>query len=355
MFYGFDSKRESGLFDKERVVFRPWQGGTYGGELDFSYQGKEYRISRTFGKTEKTDVFHLYDLSTNLECHDFSSEIGSEIFGLDSASFKRSAFIAQNDCECCSTDAINAKLGNLVENTNDINNFETAQKKIHDRMNKLSPDRATGSMKKRTNMITLLTEELRGYDAAEASYKKITEKLTEKQEQRKELAGIRDQYAKALQMASEESRREGIKQAYAATLQEEQEKKEMELLAKHKVNFIVLARYMQVISEKMINAYPNRIINIHHSFLPAFVGAKPYHAAFERGVKIIGATSHYVTTELDAGPIIEQDVVRITHKDTVQDLVNKGKDLEKIVLSRAVQKHIERKVLAYKNKTVIFN
>ena len=136
---------------------------------------------------------------------------------------------------------------------------------------------------------------------------------------------------------------------------EEQERKEMELLAKHKVNFIVLARYMQVISEKMINAYPNRIINIHHSFLPAFVGAKPYHAAFERGVKIIGATSHYVTTELDAGPIIEQDVVRITHKDTVQDLVNKGKDLEKIVLSRAVQKHIERKVLAYKNKTVIFN
>lgn len=136
---------------------------------------------------------------------------------------------------------------------------------------------------------------------------------------------------------------------------EEQEKKEMELLAKHKVNFIVLARYMQVISEKMIGAYPNRIINIHHSFLPAFVGAKPYHAAFERGVKIIGATSHYVTTELDAGPIIEQDVVRITHKDTVQDLVNKGKDLEKIVLSRAVQKHIERKALAYKNKTVIFN
>ncbi len=136
---------------------------------------------------------------------------------------------------------------------------------------------------------------------------------------------------------------------------EEQERKEMALLAKHKVNFIVLARYMQVISEQMIEAYPNRIINIHHSFLPAFVGAKPYHAAFERGVKIIGATSHYVTTELDAGPIIEQDIVRITHKDTVQDLVNKGKDLEKIVLSRAVQKHIERKVLVYKNKTVIFN
>ena len=136
---------------------------------------------------------------------------------------------------------------------------------------------------------------------------------------------------------------------------EEQERKEMELLAKHKITFIVLARYMQVISEQMINAYPNKSINIHHSFLPAFVGAKPYHAAFQRGVKIIGATSHYVTTELDAGPIIEQDVVRITHKDSIEDLVNKGKDLEKIVLSRAVQKHIERKILAYKNKTVIFS
>jgi len=136
---------------------------------------------------------------------------------------------------------------------------------------------------------------------------------------------------------------------------EEQEQKEMELLTKYKVNFIVLARYMQVVSEQLISAYPNRIINIHHSFLPAFVGAKPYHAAFERGVKIIGATSHYVTTELDAGPIIEQDVVRITHRDSISELVNKGKDLEKIVLSRAVQKHIERKILAYKNKTVIFS
>lgn len=136
---------------------------------------------------------------------------------------------------------------------------------------------------------------------------------------------------------------------------QEQERREMELLSEHKVNFIVLARYMQIISERMIDAYPNRIINIHHSFLPAFIGAKPYHAAFERGVKIIGATSHYVTTDLDAGPIIEQEIVRITHKDTVEDLVNKGKDLEKIVLSRAVQKHIERKVLVYKNKTVIFN
>lgn len=136
---------------------------------------------------------------------------------------------------------------------------------------------------------------------------------------------------------------------------EEQERKELELLKGHRITFIVLARYMQVLSERIIDAYPDKIINIHHSFLPAFVGARPYHAAFERGVKIIGATSHYVTTELDAGPIIEQDVVRITHKDAIEDLINKGKDLEKIVLSRAVQKHIERKILAYKNKTVIFS
>ena len=136
---------------------------------------------------------------------------------------------------------------------------------------------------------------------------------------------------------------------------QEVEKAEMELLKKEKVTFIVLARYMQIISERMIKAYPNHIINIHHSFLPAFIGAKPYHQAWERGVKIIGATSHYVTAELDAGPIIEQDVVRITHKDTPESLVLKGRDLEKIVLSRAVKKHIERKILTYHNKTIIFS
>jgi formyltetrahydrofolate deformylase len=133
------------------------------------------------------------------------------------------------------------------------------------------------------------------------------------------------------------------------------EQAEMDLLRKEKVTFIVLARYMQIISDEMIAAYPHHIINIHHSFLPAFVGAKPYHQAWERGVKIIGATSHYVTAELDAGPIIEQDVARITHKDTPESLVLKGKDLEKIVLSRAVSKHIQRKILTYKNKTIIFS
>lgn len=135
----------------------------------------------------------------------------------------------------------------------------------------------------------------------------------------------------------------------------EVEAAEMELLKKEQVTFIVLARYMQIISDDMIKNFPNHIINIHHSFLPAFVGAKPYHQAWERGVKIIGATSHYVTAELDAGPIIDQDVTRISHKDTPESLVLKGKDLEKIVLSRAVTKHIERKILTYHNKTIIFS
>jgi formyltetrahydrofolate deformylase len=135
---------------------------------------------------------------------------------------------------------------------------------------------------------------------------------------------------------------------------EEQAERTLGLLAEYEIDFCVLARYMQIIPESMIAAYPNRIINIHHSFLPAFVGAKPYHAAFERGVKLIGATSHYVTAELDAGPIIGQDIARISHKDTVERLVRKGQDLEKIVLSKAVEKHLQRKILTYKNKTVVF-
>lgn len=134
----------------------------------------------------------------------------------------------------------------------------------------------------------------------------------------------------------------------------EMEAKEMQLLTDNGITFCVLARYMQIISPEMIKRYPNKIINIHHSFLPAFVGAKPYHAAFERGVKIIGATSHYVTEELDAGPIIKQDVARISHKDSIENLISKGQDLEKVVLSRAVEKHIERKILVYKNKTIVF-
>jgi len=133
------------------------------------------------------------------------------------------------------------------------------------------------------------------------------------------------------------------------------EEKQLELLSKYKIDFIVLARYMQIITNKIISEYPYNIINIHHSFLPAFVGAKPYHSAFKRGVKIIGATSHYVTEELDAGPIIAQDVAHVSHTFAIEDLIAKGRDLEKIVLSNAVKLHADRKVMVYNNKTVIFS
>jgi formyltetrahydrofolate deformylase len=135
---------------------------------------------------------------------------------------------------------------------------------------------------------------------------------------------------------------------------QEAEDKQLQLLEVHKVDFIVLARYMQIVSEKLINKFPNKIINIHHSFLPAFVGAKPYHSAYKRGVKIIGATSNYVTEELDAGPIIEQDVTRVSHAHEIKDLIAKGRDLEKVVLANAVKLHADRKVMVYNNKTVIF-
>ena len=135
----------------------------------------------------------------------------------------------------------------------------------------------------------------------------------------------------------------------------EAEKKQLKLLKKHNVDCIVLARYMQIVSNGLLDSYPNRIINIHHSFLPAFPGAKPYHSAFDRGVKIIGATSHYVTEELDAGPIIEQDIVRVSHEHEVNDFILKGQDLERIVLLRALKQHCDRKIMVYNNKTVIFN
>ncbi|WP_373059858.1 formyltetrahydrofolate deformylase [Zunongwangia sp. H14] len=134
----------------------------------------------------------------------------------------------------------------------------------------------------------------------------------------------------------------------------EAETKQLELLEKENIDFIVLARYMQIVSNDLIDKFPNRIINIHHSFLPAFAGAKPYHSAYKRGVKIIGATCHYVTAELDAGPIIEQDITRISHSHSIKDLILKGRDLEKIVLARGIKLHVERKTLTYNNKTIIF-
>ena len=134
----------------------------------------------------------------------------------------------------------------------------------------------------------------------------------------------------------------------------QQEHKEIALLREHKVDTVIMARYMQILSDSFIREFPNNVINIHHSFLPAFAGARPYHQAYERGVKIVGATSHYATPELDEGPIIEQDTIHVSHKDSVEDLVRKGKDLEKIVLARAIWWHTQRKVLVKNNRTVIF-
>ena len=134
----------------------------------------------------------------------------------------------------------------------------------------------------------------------------------------------------------------------------EAEKEQLKLLKKYHVDCIILARYMQIISSDLIAEFPDQIINIHHSFLPAFPGAKPYHSAYNRGVKIIGATSHYVTEDLDEGPIIEQDITRVSHTHTIKDFILKGRDLEKIVLSRAIKQHTKHKVMVFKNKTVVF-
>ena len=141
---------------------------------------------------------------------------------------------------------------------------------------------------------------------------------------------------------------------FTKEIKEEGEKTQLDLLEEYEIDFIVLARYMQIITPNLVAKYKNNIINIHHSFLPAFPGAKPYHSAFERGVKIIGATSHYVTEGLDEGPIIEQDIARVSHSHSIEDFIMKGRDLERMVLARAVKIHAERKVMVYDNKTVVF-
>lgn len=224
MFYGLDAKKDPKAFDKERVMYRPWQGGVFGGELDFEVAGKRYRISRTFGRTEKTDTFHLYDLSTNLESDDFSSDIGGGLFDLDSASFKRSIYIAQNDCATESSDAINAKLGNLAENTNDINNYEAAAKYLKDLLNQLTPDRVTGSIKKRKSSITSLTQEIRSFESAKTGYDGICLKKKAMDSQVEELLRIRKSYADALVIASEDSRKRELYIQYENLCKDAEEK-----------------------------------------------------------------------------------------------------------------------------------
>ena len=224
MFYGLDSKKNVGAFEKERVMYRPWQGGAFGGEVDFELDGKQYRISRTFGRTEKTDEFHLYDLSTNLESYDFSEDIGSEIFELDSASFKRSIYIAQNDCASEASDGINAKLGNLAENTDDINNFESASRQLKEILNQLTPDRVTGNIKKRKNYITQLSQELRSFEAAQDGLEGVKEKEQQVLAQIQKVQEVRKNYTDALVVASEDSRRKALYAQYDAMCQEVEEK-----------------------------------------------------------------------------------------------------------------------------------
>jgi len=224
MFYGLDSKKSDKAFDKERVMYRPWQGGAFGGEVDFEVEGKKYRVSRTFGKTEKADEFHLYDLRTNLESFDFSEDIGNELFELDSASFRRSIYIAQNDCGSEGSDGINAKLGNLAENTDDINNFESANKQLKEILNQLTPDRVTGSIKKRKNYITQLTQELRTFEAAQDGLEGIQRKAQQVELQIQELLAIRKSYADALVVASEDSRKKALMAQYDAMCQDVEEK-----------------------------------------------------------------------------------------------------------------------------------
>lgn len=220
MFYGLDAKKDAKAFEKERIMYRPWQGGSFGGELDFEVDGKKYRISRSFGKTEKTDEFHLYDLSTNLESFDYSSNIGIELFDLDSNSFKRSIFIAQNDCATETSDGINAKVGNLAEHANDMNSFESASQRMKEILNKLTPDRVTGSLKRRKNYITQLAQELHTLGAAQEGYEGILAKKQTLDEQVNELIGIRQNYRDALVLASEDSRNQELYKQYDELCQE---------------------------------------------------------------------------------------------------------------------------------------
>lgn len=226
MFYGLDSKKDPKAFDKERNIYRPWQGGSFGGEVDFQVGDKCYRISRSFGRTEKTDEFYLYDLSTNLESEDYSEDIGVELFELDSASFKRSIFIAQNDCASTTSDSINAKLGNLAENTDDINNFEVASNRMKAMLLQLTPDRVTGSIKKRKNAILQLEQDIRAFESAQEGLDGVRAMEQTARERIEEMQGIRRDYAAALVIASEDSRRKELYAQYETLCADVNEKEE---------------------------------------------------------------------------------------------------------------------------------
>ena len=226
MFYGLDSKKDPKAFDKERNIYRPWQGGAFGGEVDFEVEGRRYRISRSFGRTEKQDEFHLYDLSTNLECEDYSEDIGVELFELDSASFKRSIYIAQNDCASATSDSINAKLGNLAENTDDINNFEATSNRMKALLLQLTPDRVTGSIKRRKGLITQLEQEIRTFDSAEEGLLGVKAMEAKVSDRIEEMQNIRKDYAAALVIAGDDARRKELYAQYDELCQDVEKKEE---------------------------------------------------------------------------------------------------------------------------------
>lgn len=221
MFYGLDPKKNPRLQEKERIYYMPWQGGPFGGWVEFETEGKRYRISRTFGRTEKSDEFHLYDGVTNLESNDYSSNIGEELFDLDSNSFARSIYIAQNDCESVTTDGIHAKLGNLVENVNDINNFETATAKLKDLLNHLSPTRATGSIQRRKHQMEELLVKLRGVDHVQEDYSAALERQKQLSRQRKELLLQKKEWNQAIRIIGQQQLMSEKKKQYEQLCEEE--------------------------------------------------------------------------------------------------------------------------------------
>lgn len=226
MFYGFDSKKDPQAFENERVLYRPWQGGLYGGEVEFEINEKAYRIRRTFGRTEKTDEFRLYDLATNLESQDYSEDIGLEIFELDSASFKRSIYIAQNSCISETSDSINAKLGNFAETMNDMNHFEQADKQLQELLNQLAPDKTTGTITKRKYVIDKLSQELELLKDTKANLTDLTKKEKEVNVQLKKLLVARKSYANILVTASEEREKNAFRKQYDALCKDVEEKEQ---------------------------------------------------------------------------------------------------------------------------------
>ena len=226
MLYGLDARKDKKDYDKERKMYAPWQGGIFGGTLDIVTEEKRYRIQRTFGRTERTDSFLLYDLDTNLESKDYDKNIGETLFDLDSNSFKNSIYFRQDDVLSNPTDGIHAKLGNLVEATNDINHFEEASNRLKDILNHMSPTRATGTIRRRTNYIEELTQEIKGFEQADEALAECQIMREEKQKLRDDLLAKRQELTDELQKSGERGILEEKRKQYEALCEDERQTKE---------------------------------------------------------------------------------------------------------------------------------